>query len=212
MAVTAAQRAQLLRAINPSRVGTDGKKFSHVEGYEIRAHLNRLFDFTGWSAETLKMELIFESENAQGKWTVAYRAQLRLIVDIAVYTEWATGDCNNFPSRADAHDMALKTAETQALKRAAANLGDQFGLSLYAKGSKEALVKGVIGFEQKPAAEGVDSHITKPQPPERQVEAAATPEPRTTSAAPVKAAVSETMADLRARTAAIEAKTVTRGR
>ena len=48
--------------------------------------------------------------------------------------------------RGDAHDMAIKTAETQALKRAAINLGDQFGLSLYKKGSTGPLVRKIVGF------------------------------------------------------------------
>jgi hypothetical protein len=37
--------------------------------------------------------------------------------------------------------MAIKTAETQALKRCAINLGDQFGLSLYRNGSTAPLVR-----------------------------------------------------------------------
>ena len=36
--------------------------------------------------------------------------------------------------------MAIKTAESDALKRAASNLGDQFGLSLYNNGSSAPVV------------------------------------------------------------------------
>ena len=36
--------------------------------------------------------------------------------------------------------MAVKTAESDALKRAAINLGDQFGLSLYNNGSTAPVV------------------------------------------------------------------------
>jgi hypothetical protein len=42
--------------------------------------------------------------------------------------------------RGDVHDMAIKTAESQALKRCATNLGDQFGLSLYRNGSADPVV------------------------------------------------------------------------
>jgi recombination DNA repair RAD52 pathway protein len=59
---------------------------------------------------------------------------------LATYTEAAAGDATNYPSRAEAHDQAIKTAESQALKRAAVNLGDQFGLSLYRDGSTQAVV------------------------------------------------------------------------
>jgi hypothetical protein len=66
--------------------------------------------------------------------------------DTASYTEWAAGDATN-PTLADAHDQAIKTAESQAFKRCAVNLGDQFGLSLYKNGSTAASVGEVIGQE-----------------------------------------------------------------
>lgn len=146
----------LLEPIKPHRVGKDKKGLSHVEAYEIRAHLNRLFGFARWSADVLAMELIDEKYatiTKDGKpkdvVTVAYRACLRLTVCapdgtvLATYTEWATGDAPNFPAYQwpDAHDFAAKTSESQALKRCAMNLGEQFGLSLYKNGSIEALVK-----------------------------------------------------------------------
>jgi recombination DNA repair RAD52 pathway protein len=200
--VTPAQYAQLLKPINPKRVGKDGKNFSHVEAYDIRAHLNRIFGFLGWSAETVVMELVFESgsEDVKPRWTVCYRAQLRLTIindegfSEATYTEWATGDATNMPSRADAHDMALKTAESQALKRAAANLGDQFGLSLYAKGSTSALVgQTLCPPEQTVEVAPVDQHVTEQVVPENATVEPA-PEVReksTRDPQPVKATVTE---------------------
>lgn len=74
---------------------------------------------------------------------------------IATYTEAAAGDSQNNPSRADAHDMAIKTAESQAFKRAAVNLGDQFGLSLYKDGSTSAVVRDTLvkpeDYSEQPA-------------------------------------------------------------
>lgn len=165
-----AQYEQLLKPINAARVSRDGKGFSHLEAYDVRAHLNRLFGFLRWSADTQICELIFESEDEKifkcfeckkrepgtckggqcGQpykvWTVAYRAQVQLCIQgidgytHATYTEFAAGDASNQPGRADAHDLAIKTAESQALKRCAVNLGDQFGLSLYNDGSVKAVV------------------------------------------------------------------------
>lgn len=79
--------------------------------------------------------------------SVGYRVRYRLTVwvwletaegtlqrhELATYTEVATGSASNFPQvkRADAHDFAVKTAESQAFKRTLINLGDQFGLALY---------------------------------------------------------------------------------
>ncbi len=154
MKISAKQREQLLKGINPSRVGKDGKGFSHLEAYDVRAHLIRIFDFCNWSSELVDLELIFETESKSEKtgktvWTVAYRATVKLSIrnsdyEEAVYTEAAVGDSTNNPSRADAHDMAIKTAESQAFKRCAINLGDQFGLSLYNNGSTGAVVRAVI--------------------------------------------------------------------
>jgi len=45
------QTEQLLKGINPSRVGKDGKGFAHLEAWDVRAHLIRIFGFANWSAE-----------------------------------------------------------------------------------------------------------------------------------------------------------------
>jgi recombination DNA repair RAD52 pathway protein len=172
-------RTILLSPIRPGRVGKDGKGFSHVEAYEIRAHLIRLFDFDGWDSEILSMELVFESEK-DGKWTVCYRAQCELMVRWpegrgSRYTEWATGEAKNQPSRGDAHDLAIKTAESQALKRCAMNLGDQYGLSLYKKGSMEPLVRQTWNMTRAtPSANppAVDEHVTESVPESEQQEPA----------------------------------------
>lgn len=157
MSVTKEQYDQLLKPINPTRVGKDGKGFSHLEAWDVRAHLNRVFGFLGWSAELIALEQIFESEtqrDGKSRWTVAYRATVKLTVhanwSLATYTEAAAGDSQNNPSRADAHDMAIKTAESQAFKRAAVNLGDQFGLSLYKDGTTSAVVRDTLVKPEEP--------------------------------------------------------------
>jgi hypothetical protein len=44
--------------------------------------------------------------------------------------------------------MAIKTAESDALKRAAINLGTQFGLSLYNNGSLRDVIVKTLDMEQ----------------------------------------------------------------
>lgn len=171
--LTPDQIAQLLKPIHPSRVSKDRNGYSHVEGYEQRAHLNRLFGFARWSGETTAMELVFESseeKNGRTGWTAAYRAQYTLTIHsydgakLATYIEWAMGDARNQPVRAEAHDLAVKMAETQALKRAASNLGDQFGLGLYNGGSMAPLVRGLVSGETTgPAVQG-ESAVNQPSP------------------------------------------------
>jgi hypothetical protein len=169
--LTAEQIGVLLRQIKPSRISRV-QGMSHLEAYDVRAHMNRLFGFARWSADVLECDLIFEDVHPKDPAkpdgptvvSVGYRARLRLAVNapdgtpLATYTEVATGDASNFPiiKRADAHDFAAKTAESQALKRCAINLGDQFGLSLYRKGSTDALVLRTLVGGAEPAVEGVD--------------------------------------------------------
>ena len=147
--LSAEQVEQLLKPINPARVSKDGKGFSHVEAYDIRAHLNRIFGFSKWNSILTELHPIFETEK-EGRFTVAYRATVEIQVfspsgeALGTYTEAAVGDAKNQPSRADAHDMAIKTAESQAFKRAAMNLGDQFGLGLYNGGSTASTVKDTL--------------------------------------------------------------------
>ena len=143
----------LLRPIKPARV-LELRGQSHVPAYDVAAHLTRVLGFGNWDKEILNLTMLFEepTTTGQGKpaWTVAYSCTLRLTIKdehgvvVARYEDGATGDSLQ-PSRADAHDMALKSAISYALKRCAAfGLGDQFGLSLYNKGDKKALVRQTL--------------------------------------------------------------------
>ena len=165
------QTDQLLKGINPSRVGKDGKGFAHLEAWDVRAHLIRIFGFANWSAELVDLEPIFETsieKDGKTRWTVAYRATMRLTIftggfENAIYTEAAVGDSQNNPSRADAHDMAIKTAESQAFKRCAINLGDQFGLSLYNNGGTASVVRAVLDSEERREEESI-TEVVKAEP------------------------------------------------
>ena len=59
------------------------------------------------------------------------------------------------PVFGEAHGNALTNSETYALRRAAINLGDQFGLSLYNKGSLEAIVRWTLVRPEQAADPGV---------------------------------------------------------
>lgn len=136
------QLAQLFEPLNPKRVQKlQGN--SYLETWDVIAHLTRIFGPLGWSKTVQDAQLVFETEN-NGKWTVCYRATVRLLVEDdfsrKVSEDVATGTAINQPSRGDAHDLALKTAVSDALKRAAKDLGNQFGLSLYNGGSTESVV------------------------------------------------------------------------
>jgi recombination DNA repair RAD52 pathway protein len=145
MPLTKAQQEQLLKPLNESRVakrsGGGGRQLSYLEAWDVKAHLIRIFGFGGWSAEVIQSEQVFEEKTEKGQWNVAWKVTLKLDIHAtgAVYTEACVGSAT-LPQRGEAHDMAIKTAESDALKRAAINLGTQFGLSLYSNGSLRDVV------------------------------------------------------------------------
>jgi hypothetical protein len=159
----AKQVAQLLLPINPKRVLADGKGHAHVSQQDITAHLIRVFGFANFDVNVLSVEMIFEDPRADnngvvtGRWDVCYRALVQLNIrdphgaHLATYQNGSTATAQN-QTRGDAHDLAYKSAISLSVKRAAIYLGDQFGLSLYNKGQKSALVIGtLVGNGDQPA-------------------------------------------------------------
>jgi DNA recombination protein Rad52 len=151
-----AQHDLLLEPIKGYRVKKDQNGMSYLEGYEVIAHLNRVFDFDGWEQEVIDLVEVYDSKihddrrNRDG-YFVCYRATVQLTVRGVTREDVGTGVAENQPSRAAAHDLAVKSAVTDGLKRAARTLGDQFGLSLYADGSLDALVKKTLPREPEKA-------------------------------------------------------------
>ena len=155
------QLEQLFKEINGKRVA-ERKGMAYLETWDVLAHLNRIFGFEGWHKKVMACELIYEeqreSQVGQKKgWDVAYRATVRLVVKdpkgriAKVSEDVATGQAQNQPSRGDAHDLAIKSAVSDALKRAAKDLGNQFGLSLYDKGSVKSVVGKSLAYPRDPA-------------------------------------------------------------
>lgn len=163
------QTTQLLAPIKPQRVLADGKGHSHVSQQDITAHLIRVFGFGSFDTDILDVACVFEQERTNnkgeftGRWDVCYRALLRLTIrdehgtEVCHYVDGSTATAQN-QTRGDAHDLAYKSALSLAKKRAAINLGDQFGLSLYNKGQMSALVGGTFirPAEPEEAAEHED--------------------------------------------------------
>ena len=188
------QLRMLHGGINGNRV-QNLRGMSHLEAWDVRRQLIRIFGFGGFDIETLSLEQTYEhgevrrKKNKQGQeygdpytaWTIVYRAQVRLIIKdtagrpIAHFDDGAAGDAVNQPSLGDAHDLAMKTAFSQALKRCAVNLGDQFGLSLYNDGSKDAVVQFSAAH---PPAEWKQQAAPQPEPNDPPVK----PEPGTPAA------------------------------
>lgn len=152
MSLNERQLAQLMKPLHPSRVATrsggGGKSLSYLEAWDVKAHLIRIFGFGGWTWNVLTADLAFEEQTEKGNWQVGYKVIGKLGISplCCTYTEAAIGSAS-LPQRGEAHDMAIKTAESDALKRAAINLGTQFGLSLYDNGSLNDVVKATLDRE-----------------------------------------------------------------
>lgn len=201
---TAAQIAQLLRPINPDRVLNDGKGHAHVSQQDVTAHLIRIFGFGSFDIEVDGPHLVFEAERVRdgkpsGRWDVCYRAKATLTIRnpdgevVCRYQGSATDTAEN-QKRGDAHDLAIKSAESTAKKRAATHLGDQFGLSLYNKGQVKPLVVGTMvsplageedGQGGRDMQDGVPKQVSlghdedDRDPPEATTPQDAQPQPRT---------------------------------
>lgn len=155
MSLTDKQVAQLLQPINKKRVMRDGKGHAHVSQQDVLAHLIRVFGFGSFDTDVLNAECIFEDQAIKegkpvpGRYTVGYRALVRLTVrdpdgnKLCHFENGSTATAQN-QTRGDAHDLAYKSSISLSIKRCAIALGDQFGLSLYNKGQMSALVMGTL--------------------------------------------------------------------
>lgn len=190
--LTEQQVAFLLQPISEKRV-RHLSGMSHLEAWDVRRQLIRVFGFDGFTVETMSLDLVSEREAKPGsnRWTVVYRAQVRLTIKatdgrpLTVFEDAAAGDAINQPKLGDAHDFAMKTALSQALKRCAVNLGDQFGLSLYNEGSQAPVVLRSLAYMGEPVKESEDTPVgAEPTPQGQSAEPDPDPTPPPTAATP----------------------------
>jgi hypothetical protein len=110
-----------------------GRDLNYIEGWHAIAEANRIFGFDGWDRETTEARCVVARERA-GTFLAVYVAKVRITVRVsgtAIVREGnGTGEARG-GSPGEVHDMALKTAETDATKRALATFGRPFGLALY---------------------------------------------------------------------------------
>lgn len=181
--ITPEQHEWLMRPLQAHRVASrkvQSRSLSYLEAWDVRAHLIRIFGFGGFSVVADEAECVAHlSEQGASKRNhlVSWKVRVTLVIPAlnAEYTEYAVGSAN-LPDLGEAHDMAIKTAESDALKRAAINLGTQFGLSLYNDGSRSDVVRVIL---VKPEGEAAASP-EMPEVPVASETAEAAPEPTDT--------------------------------
>ncbi len=141
MAFTEKQVAALSAKLSPDVVKArkqGGASVSYIEGWHAIAEANRIFGFDAWARETVDIRLVSERERkigadkARDGWSVSYVVKVRITVD-GVMREGVGAGHGIDADLGQAHESAIKEAETDAMKRALMTFGNPFGLALYDK-------------------------------------------------------------------------------
>jgi DNA recombination protein Rad52 len=131
---TKALKAKLSAANVRTRV-KNGFTLSYVEGWRVIFEANRIFGFDGWDRETVDSSCIWK-DNRSGRAVCSYMARVRIQVragdHLVIREGTGAGHCEA-NHMGEAHENALKEAETDATKRALSTFGNSFGLALYDK-------------------------------------------------------------------------------
>ncbi len=157
------QTAALKAPLNMSNVKSrsqGGRAVSYVEGWHAIAEANRIFGFDAWCRETVDLKCVAEKPREIGKekapgFGVSYIARVRVTVGEIIREGCGTGHGID-RDLGQAHESALKEAETDAMKRALMTFGNPFGLALYDK--TQANVSSDDGSQAKFIA-ATENHI-----------------------------------------------------
>ena len=121
-------------------------RVSYLEGWQVIAEANRIFGFDGWQRQTIAVRCVAQAERTIGRdqkpgWGVTYTARVRITVTAGGLTPLVregTGAGHGIDvDLGQAHESAIKEAETDAMKRALMTFGNPFGLALYDKQQRE---------------------------------------------------------------------------
>ena len=136
MAFTEAQVKSLEAKLDSKHVRTrrgQDTTLAYVEGWHVIAEANRIFGYDAWDRHTLSTRCVW-SNAANHHFAAAYIAKVRIAVragSITITREGCGSGNAKAPAPGEAHELALKAAETDATKRALATFGNPFGLALY---------------------------------------------------------------------------------
>ena len=149
MGFSAKQVQALRRKLDHRHIRTreaHGRELSYIEGWYAISEANRIFGFDGWNRETVESRCVLAREN-RGSFLAVYTARVRISVQAGGTTITREGHGSGEgrgASPGEVHDTALKSAETDATKRALATFGKPFGLELYRKEKNSPLQRPTI--------------------------------------------------------------------
>ena len=128
------------------RQAAGGMTLSYVEGWHAIAEANRIFGYDAWDRQTMTLKCVWEGRKGNLE-ACSYIARVRIKVragDNIICREGSGSGHGSGPARGEAHESAIKEAETDAMKRALATFGNPFGLALYDRERR-----GVTGKKRK---------------------------------------------------------------
>lgn len=126
------QKSALAAPLDRAVVKKNPKGFDYVEAWHAIAEANRIFGFDAWNRETVEMRLLGGPRQTGDTWRVGYFAKVRITVGDVIREGCGFGSGINRDVD-QAHEGALKEAESDAMKRALMTFGNPFGLALYDK-------------------------------------------------------------------------------
>ncbi len=167
-------------------------RVSYLEGWQVIAEANRIFGFDGWQRQTIAVRCVAQAERLIGRdqkpgWGVTYTARVRVTVTagglVPLVREGSGAGHGIDVDLGQAHESALKEAETDAMKRALMTFGNPFGLALYDKRQREvtssaAQERPVVQPRQvQPAVQHQARASTPPEPPAQAADPASQQDP-----------------------------------
>ena len=156
MAFTDTNLARLTEPLDPARVKSReagrGQSLSYIEAHDAIRTANEVFGIGGWGYTVEELEPLGEPEAVKRDDRTGYRVGYRAVVRVTVrgaagdnlpplpvvFSDVGYGDGMDYSgSRITVHELAMKEAVSDAVKRALKNLGSQFGLDLYDKEARK---------------------------------------------------------------------------
>ena len=147
MSLTDTQLRKLKAKIQPYHIKSreaDGITLHYLEGWRVIAEANRIFGFDGWDREMVASQCVW-TKQLGSRFAAAYVIRIRITVragEIRILREGSGAGEATSATPGQAHELALKAAETDATKRALSTFGNAFGLSLYSGTGDEPRRRG----------------------------------------------------------------------
>ncbi len=151
-------------------------KVHYLERWQAIAEANRIFGSDGWQRQTIAVRCVAQAERLIGPrgtsrdqkpgWGVTYTARVRVTVTAGglppLIREGSGAGHGIDVDLGQAHESALKEAETDAMTRTLMSFGNPFGLALYDKRQREvSSAAGQGDGPQRPG--GQQSSLSRPQ-------------------------------------------------